>query len=283
MDFDLDIRWQRVAEGIVSPEGPAVDQTGRVYLVSRWTGRVLAVAPTGEVTEVVQTGGKPQAVACGPDGRLWLADAKNFAIYEMSPTGSLTIVANEVAGIPFYGPNDLVVTDDLVIYVTDPGLDMHQPGRVLRVDLQTGQTTVLVDGLLFPNGITITGDGRYLVVAESSRHRVLRYELLASGQRLGPAEIVIEFPDHYPDGMAYDSAGNLLVARHGSGTIEVISPQHLSIASIPTGGKGCTNCVFGGEDFQTLYVTEDDQQALLATRWPVPGQLRFSRSMRPPS
>ena len=35
---------------------------------------------------------------------------------------------------------------------------------------------------------------------------------------------------------------------------------------------------FGGDDFQTLYLTEDDQQALLSTRWYIPGQRRYSRS-----
>ena len=32
-----------------------------------------------------------------------------------------------------------------------------------------------------------------------------------------------------------------------------------------------TNCCFGGEDFQTLYVTSSDVGQLLALRWDVPG------------
>ena len=177
----------------------------------------------------------------------------------------------------FLGPNDLVVADS-VVYLTDPGLGMDAAGRILRIEIESGHTSVLAEGYRFPNGITISADGRFLMVAESVTHRVLQFELLDSGRRLGSPDVFCQFADHHPDGIAFDAEGNLLVTQCGGGTLEVVSPRGDVIASIPTGGKNCTNCVFGGEDFQTLYLTEDDQQALLATRWHVPGQRRFSRS-----
>lgn len=272
------ISWQTIAEGIVSPEGPAVDASGNVYLVSRWTGRVLLVEESGAVTEIVQTGGKPQSVALLPCGDLLLADAKNHALCRITPDRALSVVANYVNGQPFLGPNDLLVADDEVVYMTDPGLDLEAPGQILRIETRTGQTTVLADGYQFPNGIALSTDGCHLMVAESLTHRVLKFSLLDGGKRLGPPDVFCEFADHYPDGIAFDAEGNLLVTLHGEGSLHVINPQGMIVASIPTGGKGITNCVFGGPDFQTLYVTEDDQQAVLATHWPVPGQRRFSRS-----
>jgi gluconolactonase len=272
------VQWRKVAEGILSPEGPAADSAGNVYVVSRWTGRVLRVSPDGQAAEVVQTGGKPQAVALADDGTVYVADAKNYVLYRLAADGATQPVVDAAAGGPLLGPNDLVIAGPDAIYLTDPGLDMQAPGRVLHVNPRTGEARILVEGLLFPNGVALTDDGRFLLVAESSRHRVLRYPLRDAGLRLGEAEVFYQFDDHYPDGMAFDAAGNLLVARHGSGCLEVIDPQGRRIASAPVGGRGCTNCVFGGPDFRTLYVTEDDQQALLAARWPVPGQRRFSRS-----
>jgi gluconolactonase len=246
--------------------------------VSRWTGRVVRVDPQGQVSEVVQTGGKPQAVALLATGELLLADARNHALQKISPDGSLSTVAETIGGQRFLGPNDLVVADEKIVYLTDPGLDMEAAGRILWIELATGRTDILADGYRFPNGITISADGQWLYVAESVTHRVLRFELLDDGRRLGPAEAFYQFADHHPDGIAFDADGNLLVAICGGGTLEVVSPQRQIVASIPTGGADCTNVVFGGEDFQTLYLTEDHQEAVLATRWPVPGQRRFSRS-----
>ncbi len=95
----------------------------------------------------------------------------------------------------------------------------------------------------------------------------------------GPPKVFHQFKEFMPDGIAFDSAGRLLVALCGGGTLAVLSPWGELVESISVGGVNCTNCVFGGSDFQTLYVTEDTQEALLKIRWPVPGQRRFSRSL----
>ncbi|MDA0660849.1 MAG: SMP-30/gluconolactonase/LRE family protein [Planctomycetota bacterium] len=272
------LSWQMVAKGILSPEGPAVDAAGNVFLVSRWTGRVLQVTPAGDVIEVVQTGGKPQAVALLPSGDLLLADAKNYALCRITRQGEMSVVADRANDRPLLGPNDLVVAENGIVYMTDPGLELQGYGQILRVDTLSGDATVLGEGYRFPNGITLSADGAYLVVAESVRHRVVRFQLLDHGTRLSDPEVFCQFDDHYPDGICFDALGNLLVTLHGNGSVHVFDPTGTKIAEVPTGGKGSTNCVFGGRNFQTLYVTEDDQQALLAAQWPVPGQRRFSRS-----
>ena len=276
--FGMDVTWELVANQIISPEGPAVDCAGNVYLVSRWTGRVLKVLVSGTVCEVVHTGGKPQSIAILGSGDLLLADAKNRALQSISSDGRLSVIADAVDGKPFLGPNDLVLEGDQIVYMTDPGMEMEEQGRILRIDLNTKRTEVLDHELLFPNGITISDDGQYLFVAESGRRRVVRFRLLEMGRRLGPAEVFHQFEEGVPDGIALDSTGRLLVALVGPGRLAVLSPKGACLEIIPTGGESCTNCVFGGDDFQTLYVTEDKQEALLKTHWPVPGQRRYSRS-----
>jgi len=115
--------------------------------------------------------------------------------------------------------------------------------------------------------------------SESGPHCVLRFELLESGIRLGIPEIFCQLADFYPDGITFDAEGNLLVTLCGGGTLVVVSPTGQIVGSITTEGKGWTNCVFGGDDFQALYLIEDDLQALLSTRWPIPGQRRYSLAL----
>ncbi|MFN0195296.1 MAG: SMP-30/gluconolactonase/LRE family protein [Planctomycetaceae bacterium] len=277
----MQIQWNTFATGIISPEGPAVDPSGNVFLVSRWTGKVVKADPAGRISIVVETGGKPQSVALLPNGDLLLADANLHALLKITSQGDMTTLADTVDGARFLGPNDLVIADGNVVYMTDPGLDMEAPGQLLRIVVDTGATTVLAKGFMFPNGITISSDGRFIFMAESVTHRILRFELHDQGRRVKQPHIFHQFADYHPDGIAFDSTGNLLVTMCGGGTLEVLSPEGKLLHSIPTGGSNCTNCVFGGDDFQTLYLTEDKQEAILTTRWPVPGQRQYTRSLLP--
>ncbi|MBI2824039.1 MAG: SMP-30/gluconolactonase/LRE family protein [Planctomycetia bacterium] len=271
--------WTVLAFGIVSPEGPAVDRSGNVFLVSRWTGRVVKVDASGQISDVVHTRGKPQSVALLESGDLLLADSVNRALCRVTPDGRLTTVADCVDGRPLLGPNDLLVGPNNLVYMTDPGLDLEAPGQVLMIDLGDGEARVLAEDLQFPNGITASADAQWLFVAESSGHRVWRYPFRDAGRSIGDGQIFHQFDGHAPDGIALDADANLLVALCGAGMLAVLSPAGEWIDSVPTGGLKCTNCVFGGADFQTLYLTEDHQQALLCMRWIRPGQRQFSRSL----
>lgn len=69
-------------------------------------------------------------------------------------------------------------------------------GRLLRYDPSTGATAVLASGLSFPNGVALSADGTHLVVAETSRCRLLRHWL--RGPRAGSTDHFADLPG-YPD------------------------------------------------------------------------------------
>jgi hypothetical protein len=79
-------------------------------------------------------------------------------------------------------------------------------GRLLQYDPATNSTIVLASGLSFPNGVALSVDGAHVVVAETTRCRLLHHWLRGSGT--GTTEPFANLPG-YPDNVrrAPDSGG----------------------------------------------------------------------------
>jgi len=68
-------------------------------------------------------------------------------------------------------------------------------GRLLRYDPATGSApTVLASGLSFPNGVALSADGTHVVVAETTRCRLLRHWL--RGPAAGTTEPFADLPGY---------------------------------------------------------------------------------------
>ena len=78
-------------------------------------------------------------------------------------------------------------------------------------------------------------------------------------------------PGGDPDGMAFDSAGNLWVAHFGAGEIVVFKPDGSLLGKIPTPGKKPSNLAFGAENLQTLFLTEVETNCVYKIEVPVTG------------
>ena len=74
------------------------------------------------------------------------------------------------------------------------------------------------------------------------------------------------------DGMRCDIEGNLLVTRHGKGTVVKVSPTGDIITEVELAGQHCTNIAFGGSDGMTCYVTVADRGNVEVFRSDVPGR-----------
>jgi gluconolactonase len=74
-----------------------------------------------------------------------------------------------------------------------------------------------------------------------------------------------------PDGMCLDEAGNLLICAHNSGAVSVHAPDGIPLSQIKVEDRRLTNCCFGGNDFQTLYITESGLGRVVTVRWERPG------------
>lgn len=181
-------------ERIELPESPGPEDAavldGMIYATSQ-VGDITRVNPkTGAVEIVTNTGGVPLGIEVAGN-TLYIADAHK-GLLSLTADGTLTILTDEVDGTPILYADDLDVSDGGIIYFSDAStkfgakasgstmagslleiMESKGTGRVLAYNPQSDETTVIADGLVFPNGVAMHPDGDILV-NETGRYRVLK-------------------------------------------------------------------------------------------------------------
>jgi sugar lactone lactonase YvrE len=200
------------------PEDVCVDAEGRVVAGGE-DGRIWRwESPSSTPQLVAETGGRPLGIELDPrDGSLIVCDAYR-GLLRLTGDGKLTDLTRTAAGTRILVCNNATIGPDGTVYFTDSSnrfpvshwrrdLLEHRPnGRLLAYDPGSGTTSVLVDGLHFPNGVAITPDGSALLLVETVAHRLIRVSL--------PDASVTELADlpAYPDNMSEVGDGTYWIA-----------------------------------------------------------------------
>ena len=242
------------ASGFKFPEGPAFDRNGNLFVVDVDTGDISQISPEGRVRLFVNTGGAPNGAKFHSGGDLFVADRKK-GIIAISSDGKIRMIVDRYQGKTFNGPNDLIFDSKGNLYFTDPhGSSAENPFGCLYRLSADGQMNCLASGLAFPNGLVLSRDERYLFVADTRKNRILRYVLDPPPFR---SYVFSQLSGGWgPDGMAFDSVGNLYVAHYGGGDVIILNPKGEVIERVAVGGLHPTNVAFGGPERRTVYVTE---------------------------
>lgn len=156
-------------------------------------------------------------------GDLYIADAY-FGLLKVGPEGGLaTPLTTEAEGVPFNFTNDLDIDEEGNIYFTDSSTNFQRrnfmqlvftsepSGRLLKYNSVTKETTVLLRNLQFPNGVSISKDGTFLVFCEGSHGRLSRYWL--KGEKAGTSEVFAHIPG-FPDNVRTNEKGEFWVGVH---------------------------------------------------------------------
>jgi gluconolactonase len=233
MDSDAKV----IAAGLGFTEGPVFLRDGRVLITSVDTGRLIWLDPEGGVLEEQFVGAAPNGAAEGHDGAIFIAQCGQSSsigaasalgaeggVQVLERDGQLRWLTTEPTS-----PNDLCIGPDGLIYLTDPTRPLERSdGRLWRCDPTSGQTERLADLPWYPNGIGFGPDGDALIVADTSRSRLVRFALDATG--LGAPATVFELDAGHPDGFAFDAEGNIVVGvvffdSNRRGRLDVWSPD----------------------------------------------------------
>ncbi|TYI73437.1 hypothetical protein E1A91_D07G129500v1 [Gossypium mustelinum] len=82
-------------------------------------------------------------------------------------------------------------------------------GRLIKYNPHTKETTILMTNLQFPNGVSLSKDGTFLVCCEGCPGRLLRYWL--KGEKAGTWEVFAILPG-FPDNIRTNKDGEFWVA-----------------------------------------------------------------------
>ncbi len=235
-------------------EGPSCDRDGNLFAVNfERRGTVGRVDRDGnaEVYLTLPENGVGNATRFDRHGSMFIADHVNHRILKVAPgSRECTIYAEEPS---MFQPNDLTITADGTIFASDP--DWKQGGgRIWRID-HIGRCEIVVNDLKLPNGVETSPDGQKLYVALTEAAEIIVFDIKEAKQ-LSNQKSLIRFETHLVDGIRCDVEGNLFVARYGSGTIAVVSPDGKLLHEIEVLGAEPSNLCFGGKDGRTVFVTE---------------------------
>lgn len=148
-------------------------------------------------------------------------------------------------------------------------LSGEKTGRLLKFDISSKQVTVLLRGLAFANGVALSKDRSFVLVAETTTCRIHR--LWLHGPNAGKVDIFGELPG-FPDNIRRNSKGEFWVALHAkrgllskwvvSNTWAGNSLLKLPLSfkrlhSLLVGGKAHASAIKLSENGEILEVLED--------------------------
>ena len=194
------------------------------------------------------------------DGDLLMAEGGGKRISKRSRDGAITTVTEGIDGKGFLSPNDLLLDAKGGIYITDPGPRPVVPGRTAYVYyLPAGakQPIVIDDQIARPNGLTLTRDGRTLIVNDTLGPTMYAYDVQPDGsvknkRTFAQLRDIPEGKESGADGIALDREDRIYVTTVAGVQVFDAAGKYLGTIKVP---RQPANAGFAGPDKRTLFIT----------------------------
>jgi sugar lactone lactonase YvrE len=199
-------------DGATGPEDVAAAVDGAIFTAD-CEGRLYRIDGPAPLP-VDELGGRPLGLDVGPDGALYIADSFRGLMRWTGP-GTLESLVADIDGAPVIYANQLDVARDGTVYFSnssdrfDPEtMGGTKPTSVMTIWEQSptgyvarrvpdGQVKRIATGFVYANGIALSPDEDFLLIAETGRARVHRHWL--TGPEAGRTEVFLDNLPGYPD------------------------------------------------------------------------------------
>lgn len=205
------------------PEGVAIGPDGWVWTGNQ-DGDICRIDPDGGLMQhVASTGGFALGLAFDRDRALFVCDMKHAAVFRLDLATRMlkrfTRPGIRIPNFPAIDPTNgrLLVSDSFASGQSGPGIWAY--------DLVTGDGTLWYDRpMKFANGMALRVDEAAVYVVETFARKITRIPILSDGSAGVAEDFATNLPG-LPDGIAFDSAGNMIVGCYEPSRLLRISPD----------------------------------------------------------
>ncbi|WP_179272945.1 MULTISPECIES: SMP-30/gluconolactonase/LRE family protein [unclassified Rhodococcus (in: high G+C Gram-positive bacteria)] len=267
------------------PEGSRWRE-GRLWFSDMHTGEVYSVDPVNGDAQVFTTlKGQPSGLGWLPDGDLLISSMLDNRVVRVDSEGRQSTWA-DLSDLTDLPTNEMVVTQDGHVYLTGFGFDLYndapKAGGPLFHISPTGIASVAADGFIFPNGSVVIPGTRTLVVAETWGEKLTAFDIEDDGTLTNRHTWAELWPGATADGTCVDNEGGIWISSILEHKFVRVVEGGAVTDTIDVGDAFAVDCVLGGVDGRTLYLSTSDswQPAetelswagrVLTTRVAVPG------------
>src|SRR3989441_921029 len=253
-------RPELVQEGFTFTEGPVGTADGGLYFSDiMGADKTFRLDAGGKIALYRSATNGTNGLALMRDGSLIGAEGNGKRINRAGPSGATTLTEG-IGGKGLMAPNDLIVDAKGGIYFTDPGPRPIVPGRksyVYYLPAGAGQPRVVNDSITRPNGLTLTNNGKTLIVDDTVGDTVFAFDVDSDGsvknkRAFAKLHEVQPGQESGADGMTIDSQDRIYVTTTSGIQVFDAKGGYAGTIKVP---RQPANCAFAGPGKRTLYIT----------------------------
>jgi len=127
-------------------------------------------------------------------------------------------------------------------------------GKLYRVD-KDNTITIVEDNIGIPNTFVWSPDNKNFYFTDTLDGNIMKYDYDVETGNLSNKQFFANFDRGFPDGSTMDTDGCLWNCRWGGSCVVRYTPSGEVDQVIEMPVENITNCVFGGKDLKTLFIT----------------------------
>ncbi len=254
MQISDEVEVTRVAGGMRFPCGLAWSRDGFLVIADGERREIYRLDTDQRPKPTHQDTNGAQGMAYDAQSRLYLCETAARKVVRLDKRGNFDTVAAGFEGKKLNSPNDVAVRRDGHMWFTDPAF----AGAIDRRELSfngvfhvspKGEIEAVARWQTRPNGVTVSGDGKRLLVTDADRHAIVTFDLDSKGVATNQRDFITGI-DGVPAGLRTDAAGNIYVGAHG---LAIYAPNGRLLRTMLNSLR-VLNCTFGGPDLESLFV-----------------------------
>ncbi len=257
------LKPELVVDGYKFPESPRWWDDS-LYFSDVYGRKVFRMKADGSnVEEVAHLEGMPSGLGQLPDGSRVIVELTTRKLWKLPALGGSLQPFADLTSLSNYWLNDLITARDGFTYTGCYGHDLlagdePAPGTLVLTD-PAGNSRIVADGLMMPNGMAISEDGRTLLIAETFGARITAFDRHEDGS-LSNRRVWADLPGTRPDGLCLDAEGGIWLGSCFTGEFLRVEEGGRITHRLPVPGRWALATYLGGSERRTLYLmsTETD-------------------------